>query len=307
MAKPRSKVLDYLVYLVVRVLVCVLQSLSYEAARAFAAGLAWLAYHVDRRHREVALDNLRHAFPGRFTPEELNGLVKKVYLHFCLVVVEMVQLPRRLHSNNWRKHVALPQPQEFANGLLADRPLLLVTGHFGNWEIGGYTLSLCGFHAHAIARKLDNPYLHGFLRSFRESTGQRLLDKHGDFEKLGAVLESRGIVATLGDQDAGQNGLFVDFFGRPASTHKAMALLCLQYGAPIQVIGVPRVGEPFQFQIVVEDTILPEEYAERPDAVRAITERLTAALERIVHRHPEQYFWLHRRWKHQPKLRKRAA
>src|SRR5207248_1894004 len=93
MAKARSQALDLLVYLLVRLLVCVLQGLSYEAARAFAGALAWLAYRVDRRHREVAFDNLRHAFPGRYTPRQLDDLVKKVYLHFCILVVELVHLP----------------------------------------------------------------------------------------------------------------------------------------------------------------------------------------------------------------------
>src|SRR5437868_11040020 len=164
MAKARSQALDLLVYLLVRLLVCVLQSLSYEAARAFAGALAWLAYRVDRRHRDVAFDNLRHAFPGRYTPRQLDDLVKKVYLHFCILVVELVHLPRRLHANNWRQHIELPEPSRLADPLLSGRPLLLVTGHFGNWEMGGYALGLCGFHIHAVARPLDNSYLDDFLR-----------------------------------------------------------------------------------------------------------------------------------------------
>jgi KDO2-lipid IV(A) lauroyltransferase len=122
------------------------------------------------------------------------------------------------------------------------------------------------------------------------------------------VLERGGMIATLGDQDAGRKGLFVDFFGRPASTHKAIALLALEHNVPMVVIGVPCLGEPMRYRIEVADVILPEEHAGRPDAVRAITERFTAALEQLVRRHPEQYFWLHRRWKHQPvKKGKKAA
>ena len=117
------------------------------------------------------------------------------------------------------------------------------------------------------------------------------------------------MIGTLADQDAGQRGLFVDFFGRPASTHKAVALLALEYGVPLVVLGTPRVGEPMRYRVCVEDVILPEEYANRPDAVKAITQRFTSALERVIRRHPEQYFWLHRRWKHQPQAKKgkRAA
>lgn len=301
MAKQRSRVADYLVYVVVRFLVCVLQGISYDAARAWAAGLAWLAFRIDRRHRDVARDNLRHAFPGGYSDEQLTAMVRRVYLHFCILLVELVHLRRRLHPNNWRRHLDLSQARPMVDWLLSGRPLLLVTGHFGNWEMGGYALGLLGFRTCAVARPLDNPFLDDFLRRFRESTGQRLLAKHGDFEQMQALLERGGILATLGDQDAGQRGLFVDFFGRPASTHKAMALLCLEHHVPILVIGTPRIAEPFYYRVELEDVILPEDYAQRGDAVRAITQRLTTALEHIVRRYPEQYFWLHNRWKHQPK------
>ncbi len=73
------------------------------------------------------------------------------------------------------------------------------------------------------------------------------------------------------------------------------------------MVGVPKVGEPMRYQVVSEEVILPEEYAHRPDAARAITQRFTAALERLVRRDPRQYFWLHRRWKHRPPARKAKA
>jgi Kdo2-lipid IVA lauroyltransferase/acyltransferase len=98
--------------------------------------------------------------------------------------------------------------------------------------------------------------------------------------------------------------VFVDFFGRPASTFKSIALLSLTYSAPILVMGAARVSVPMGYQIYLEDVILPEHYAGHSDAVRAITQRYTAALEQMVRRHPEQYFWLHRRWKHAPPARK---
>jgi KDO2-lipid IV(A) lauroyltransferase len=99
----------------------------------------------------------------------------------------------------------------------------------------------------------------------------------------------------------------VDFFGRPASTFKSIALLSLEYNAPIMVFGAARIGHPLKYRVYFEDLILPEDYAGHVDPVRAITERYTQALERLVRRHPEQYFWLHRRWKHQPKVRGKKA
>src|SRR5262245_1439489 len=168
MSRPRSVVADYLVYLVVRLFVCVVQALSPAAARKLAHGLAWLAHRLDRRHREVALDNLRHAFPDGHTDAERDALVRAVYRHFCTMLVEIIHLPRKLHPTNWRRHLGLPDAGVVLDRLLADRPVLVVTGHLGNWELAGFGLGLLGFRTHAIARPLDNPFLERFLLRFRE-------------------------------------------------------------------------------------------------------------------------------------------
>src|SRR5262249_48025481 len=105
MSRPRSLLADYAVYLLVRVFVCVVQALSLNAARALARGLAWLASRIDRRHREVAGDNLRQAFPGRYTGAEVEKLIRQVYHHFCTMLIEIIHLPRRLHPTNWRRHL----------------------------------------------------------------------------------------------------------------------------------------------------------------------------------------------------------
>jgi KDO2-lipid IV(A) lauroyltransferase len=309
MAKPRKPVFDFAVYVAVRLAVCVIQALPPGAARRLADGLAWLAYRFDRRHREAAADNLRRAFPGRYEgPAECDRAVRAVYRHFLTVAVEIIQLPRKLCVGNWRRYAELVNGGPIVERLLSGRPMLIVTGHLGNWEMAGYALALFGFQTYAIARPIDNPHLHDFfLRRFRERSGQRILAKNGEFERIQGLLEAGGVIATLADQDAGARGVFVDFFGHPASTHKAVALMALQYGVSLVVVGAPRVREPMYYQIVVEEVIEPAEYAGRPDAVRAITQRYTAALERLIRRHPEQYFWLHRRWKHQPPQKKARA
>jgi KDO2-lipid IV(A) lauroyltransferase len=218
-------------------------------------------------------------------------------------------MPRKLHVHNWRDTVRHLDVHTDPRLFLCDRPILVVTGHFGNWELMCYVFGLIGLRTHAIARPIDNPYLERFVRRFRERTGQKILAKKGDFDRMQELLAKGAILGIVGDQDAGPRGLFVDFFGRPASTHKAIALMALEFRAPLVVLGTPRVAEPASYHILVEDWIEPSEYDGRPDAVSAITQRFTSALERLVRRFPEQYFWLHRRWKHQPQPRrhKKAA
>jgi KDO2-lipid IV(A) lauroyltransferase len=308
MARVRSGIIDFAAYLVVRLGVCVLQMLTDDAAGRLAAGLAWLAYRCDRRHRDVAADNVRHAFPD-LEARSRDQLVRGCFHHFAALVIEIARLPRKLHLANWRRYVDLVGGDKVVGAMTSGRSALIVTCHLGNWEMAGFALGLFGFRTHAIARTLDNPYLDRFLRRFREKTGQRVLAKKGDYDAITGLLESGGVLATLADQDAGPRGLFVDFFGRPASTHKAIALMALEFNVPLIVVGVPKVSRPMHYHVIVEDVIRPSDFSAQPDAARAITQRYTAALERVIRRFPEQYFWLHRRWKHQPAIRRsrRAA
>jgi KDO2-lipid IV(A) lauroyltransferase len=308
MSKPRSPIADYSVYLIVRLFVAIMQVLTVRASFAVADLLAWLAYRVDKRHRAVALENLRLAFGDRYTEAQREVVVRSVYRHFCRLLVEIIHLPRRMHINNWKNYLDMSAGGPIIDSLTSDRPLMIVTGHFGNWEMAGYAIGLLGFSTYAVARPLDNPHLDDFLRRFRQQTGQKLLAKKGDLDQMQEIFSKGGVIATLADQDAGQRGLFVDFFGRPASTHKAIALLCLQNRVPLAVVVTPNIGAPMRYRIEIQDMIFPEEYDGRPDAVRAITQRFSAALERGVTKAPEQYFWLHRRWKHQPtKAARRVA
>jgi len=303
--KPRKPAVDYAVFLAVRMFVCVVQAMPVAMAFALADAVAWLAHRVDKRHRNVAADNIRSAFPElEHEPAKLDRLVRGTFRHFTRVLVEIILLPRKLRVGNWRRLGTSNSARPVVAALLRERPLLIVSGHFGNWEIAGYMLGVIGFKTYAIARVLDNPYLERFFLRFRQGTGQTVIAKKDDFDRLQVVLRNGGKVATLADQDAGPRGLFVPFFGRPASTHKAVALMAIEFDAQLVVIGVPRLAEPMYYAVVCEDVIDPRDYATRSDAVRAITERYTAAIERLIRRHPEQYFWMHRRWKSQPAVRK---
>lgn len=300
---------DLLVFLAVRILVAVIQALPPAVAWDLAAALAWLAHLADRRHRLVATDNLRRAFP-QFSPRGVDRLVRAVYRHFGTMVAEMVLMPRKFHRHTMARYVRYANPEDYArviSWLDSRRPLLVVTGHFGNWEMFSYLCGLAGYRGAVVARRIANPYLHRFLDRFRLATGQTLLDKSADYDRMKGILGSGRHLGMVGDQDAGPRGVFVDFFGRPASTHKSIALFALEYRAPVLVFGASRRGRPLHYDLHLADVILPEEYARQPDAVRRITQRYTAALERLVRAHPEQYFWLHRRWKHEPARRPAAS
>ncbi len=318
--KLRNRTIDLAGYLVLRLLVAAIQTLSPRIAYAVADAVAWIIYKLIRRRRLVALENLRASFPELADdPVATDRLVRAMYRHFLRVVAELVFLPRKLHIGNWRKYVTLAPGAVALPALLDRRSVLMVTAHFGNWELAGYVMGLFGFRTHAIARVLDNPHIERFALRFRQRTGQTIIAKNDDFARLTEAMKNGGKVATLADQDAGQRGVFVDFFGRPASTHKAIALMAMEFDSVVIVVGFPRVRRadfpqradfdpsspltPMFYAVTCADVIDPRDYATDPNAVRVITQRYTSALESLIRQYPEQYFWLHRRWKHQPKAK----
>ncbi len=265
--KQQSRSVAFLVYLAVRLAVSFVQALPFASACRLAQALAWLGHRIDKRHREIARDNLRLAYPNEYSDTELEAMVGKVYGHFCLMMVEILFLPRLVHIDNWRRVLTYrteAEARRMVDLWISGRPVLIVSGHFGNWEVSSYVLGLLGIEFCAIARPLDNPFLDGWLRRLREAQGQKILAKKGDFEQIQGVLARRGVLGTLADQDAGQRGLFVNFFNRPASTHKAVALLALEHNVPIAVIAAARLDQPLHYLAMVEDVIYPEEYAAPP-------------------------------------------
>jgi KDO2-lipid IV(A) lauroyltransferase len=309
MAKVRSRRLDFAVYVAVRTAVLFIQLMPVPVALAAARLAAGLGYRLDRRHRLVAAENLRHAFPHK-SDEEINSLVRAAFRHVVTMAVEYVILLGRMRPGNVAEYIrdADPADRRRAWELAASRrPTILLTGHVGNWEVLSLAKALEGGAGAVVARRLDNPYLDRYVRRVRAALRVRVIDKDGASREAAAILEAGGNLGVLGDQDAGPRGLFVDYFGRPASTFKSIALLSLHQRATILVLACVRDGRPPRHLLTLEDVIEPEEFADDPDPVRAITRRYTAALERVARRHPEQYFWLHRRWKHRPPARPSRA
>ncbi len=320
MARQRRRSVDAAVYALVRLIVCIVQALPPRWALALADFIAAALYKLVPSRRRIALENVRAAFPQIRSPQQVQGIVWGMYRHFVRGIVEGLLLYRRMHVHNWRRYLDISQAKLLPEVLLDERPVLIVTGHFGNWEVAGYVMGLLGFRTYAVARVLDNGYLEGYVRRLRQSAGQTLIAKKDDFDRFTAVLQQGGKVATLADQDAGPRGVFVEFLGRPASTHKAVALMAMEFDARIVVTGMPRVRrsdhrlasplpgmEEVAYAAIVADVIDPRDYRDTPNAIFQITQRYTAALEGLIRRWPEQYFWVHRRWKHQPRTASRRA
>ncbi|MCC6424769.1 MAG: lysophospholipid acyltransferase family protein [Phycisphaerales bacterium] len=301
MGKERIDFIDRLQYLGLRLVTMGLHCFPVERNLRTAKLLGNFMYAVDRKHRERALANLRRSFP-HMSEEERQDLARRSMQQLFMLFVEVLFTTRMVHIDTWAKYVELDAFREVLALLLKKKQgIILLTGHYGNWEILGYVMATLGFDSTAIARPLDNPHVNRWLLGVREKKGQRIIAKKGATGEVTEVLAQGGAVALIADQNAGSKGIFVDFFGRKASTYKSIALLAMEYDVPVVVGYARRIDNQFRFQCAVQDLIRPEDWKNQDDPLRYITQRYTRASEEIVREDPGQYLWVHRRWKTRPK------
>jgi KDO2-lipid IV(A) lauroyltransferase len=301
MAKPRNDLLDRLTYLALRIVSMALHCFPVDMNLRTARRIGDAMYRLDRRHRERALHNLARSFPGM--PEtRRREMARRSMQHLVMLGVEVLFTTRMIRLDSWRRYVELHNLAEALDLLVRGRaPVIMLTGHYGNWEILGYTLATLGFESAAVARPLDNPYINRWLLGVRQKQGQRILDKKGATSEITDILDAGGVVGFIADQNAGSKGLFVDFFGRKASTYKSIALLAMRYRAPVIIGYGRRLGDRFRFRIGVTDIIYPADWDSHDSPLHYITQRYTRAIEEFVREDPGQYLWVHRRWKTRPR------
>lgn len=257
------------------------------------------ALHTKRRKR--AVDNIQASFP-HWSDEQVASLAKRSMEHmFQLFVAEGVQMPSLITPTTYHKYVTFTGIEKIAERLVKKQPTIFITGHCGNWELLGYTLSVLGYPIAALARPLDNRLLNDWILGIREKYGLQIITKWGGVPILQELIANNTSVGFIADQNAGQRGLFVPFFGRLASTYKSIGILAMRYDIPIAAVHAKRIDGKFNYEISVTDFIEPSEWKEQDDPLYYITARYSRAIEQMVRNAPEQYLWLHRRWKSRPK------
>ena len=259
-----------------------------------------------REHGNRAERHIRSAFPG--LPErQVSAIALSSMQQLAKLSVEVLLSPRLISMSTWARHLRLGKLDEAIRVLLSRQGCIMLTGHYGNWELLGFGLATIGFEIVAVMRPLDNEYLNHYLLDRRERSGLKLLYKKGATRSAPDVLASGGSLCFIADQNAGKKGLFVDFFGRKASTYKSIGLLAMEYNVPIVVGCARRIGRGFEYEISVNRVIRPEEWKAQDDELRWITQEYTRAIEEFVRVAPEQYLWIHRRWKSRPKGEQEAT
>jgi Kdo2-lipid IVA lauroyltransferase/acyltransferase len=269
------------------------RALPWRSARGLGAGLGGVAHGLGIRRR-VAMGNLARAFPER--PEaERAAILAAHWRELGRVAVEYAQLPALVRAAAGEVVAAVHGVEHFEAARAAGRGAILMTGHFGAFELLGAWLTRLN-PVDFVVKPLSNPNVEARVRALRRAAGVGTIGI-GDVRQVFERLRANGWVAMLADQDARRRGVFVPFLGTPASTHAGPARIALRTGAPI-IMGFPVRRADGRFDLHVEPPLAID--PGEPDPVRALTAAHTARLEHWVRRVPDHWFWLHRRWKTPP-------
>jgi KDO2-lipid IV(A) lauroyltransferase len=301
MARPSNALIEWSQYAALRGVATLLHCFDVNANMRTAAMVGSLFYRLSGERRRRAEGNIAASFPD-WPADRVRDLAERSMQHmFQLFMVDALVMPRLITPDSWPQCVRLGPLDSMVPGLLRHEPAIFITGHCGNWEVLGYALATIGFPMHALARPLDNRRINRWLLSVRQARGMRIITKWGATPVLQDVLERGGRLGFIADQNAGDQGLFVPFFGRLASSYKSIGLLAMRYRVPIAASMARRLHGRFEYEIEVFDVIRPDDWIDQPDPLFYITARYNRAMETMIRAAPEQYLWVHRRWKSRPR------
>lgn len=300
----RTKFTQIIQYLSLRYLETILSVFRLKVALQIGKIVGQLVYLIDTRHRKVAYDNIYRAIGKEFTDYKIKSIVKNVYKHIGMGIVELIFTQRFTRGNTIREYVKLEKFHIIDNILSKKNGVIVVIAHLGNWELAGLAVPNAGYPLTSVARPIENPYVDRYLNKFRSSMGQEILPKYNALKDMVSALKKNNILVILADQNVRKGGVFVDFFGIKASTTKSPALLSLKYNIPIVPVNIYREEKTLLHKVVITEPIYPQVVDGCDDKIERLTALYTSRLEQFIKEHIDQWMWLHRRWKTRPSVEK---
>jgi KDO2-lipid IV(A) lauroyltransferase len=290
----------WLAYAAVWLILKALGALPRPVARGFAASVTSLLFCLQPKLRKTAEFNLRLAFPD-WTDAERKEVTRKMVRNLGWMAAEFARFPR-LTKENIEKVVILEGHENFLEGQRRGNGVLYLTGHIGAWELSSFAHALYGYPLHYIARPLDNERLDALVNRYRCSSGNQPIFKNESARVMLKILKNSGTIGILADQNTmPEEGLFVDFFGKSACATTGIARVALHTGAAV-VPGYAYWDETIQkYRLRFEP---PVDLVRTGDTERDVfrnTQRFAKAIEEIIRKHPDQWVWVHKRWKTRPK------
>jgi len=258
-------------------------------------GLGALVAALDRRHLAIAKDNLRRSFP-EWTEESVDRTARGVWIHFGGVMFDLVRILARGPKIVGPPLVTIEGREHAEAAHRSPNGVVLITGHFGNWETHGIVHARHFGSIGVVARPLDNPTLDHAMTVLRESAGNEVIEKeHAMIRSMRRLKAAQGVAFVVDQNVQEKEGIFVNFFGRPACTTPFAARLAIRTGAmvlPCRAVMTPD----FRYRVIYDAPIDPKTFGDGDAAIWALTQAMMNTTEAWIRANPDQWLWMHRRW-----------
>lgn len=267
-----------------------------KLSRKFANVLAFIFFYLIRIRKEVVLENLTFAFPD-YDKEKIKEIAYQNFKSICITLVEILSLPwiKKEQVNNI---LAFDNPDLLISKFKEGNGLIVLSGHFGNWEYVA-TLGACILNVkfNVVVKPQRNPYVDRWMNNYRTKWNNEVIPLGPSIRNVYSVLINKGILAMVADQRGPEDSIKLDFFGRKTSVYTGPAILSLKSNAPL-IFGITIRQKDFSYKVHLTEISrdnLPEDYDEK---VKVLSERILRHLEDLIRQYPEQWLWMHKRWKH---------
>ncbi|HMK39430.1 MAG TPA: lysophospholipid acyltransferase family protein [Bacteroidota bacterium] len=297
-----KSLIEYVLFLPVNMLA---RGLSYRGAGRLGSALGGFVWRCGGYRRKISLDNLSRAFPGK-ARAEITEIARGAYRGYGRALLEMLW-SGGAGEEELRRTMTLENPEVPLGALARGKGLILLSGHFGAWEFVVTSMSLqLGRPVIAIAQPQRNGFIDAVITANRNRFGSGTVTMHQSVREVMKLLQAGKIVGMLGDQSGPRESLFIEFFGRPAATHRGAAAFSLKYDSPIVMFFFIRQPDG-TYRAVYEEVDREGLAGTSEEKIVELTRRHTAILERYIRRYPDHWLWMHKRWKHTEFYQARAA
>ncbi len=301
MGRKRSLVADKLAYFPLKVLALLALVLPRGVMLIIGSGIGWLFFTVlklQRKRLRFSIDNMQNLYPEK-SDEELTALLRKVCRHFGRFLMEGFMVPK-LTLKKMEKLIRFEGLEHFRKALEQDKGVIFSTAHFGNFELANVAFALKGHPVWSVIREVDNKDIDILLDSMRHTSGLGIIKKEKAARDILKHLREKHIVTINIDQNAAFNNVFIPFFGKTAATFTTPAILGMRTGAPILPVLSFRDDATDTYRVRIYPIVEIEKTGDRGADIRLIMTHLTDILEEAIREAPEQWLWVHRRWKTEP-------
>jgi KDO2-lipid IV(A) lauroyltransferase len=281
-------------YYAVLTLIFILNLIPYRLALVFADIIGFLAFSVFRIRREVTLDNLKRSFGDKYSDSEYRKIAARSYRNIARGFIEYGLFPS-LSRKKLSDYVTIEGEEVFKKISHSGMGAVMVTGHFGSWELMGAFLSQRGWPIDYLVGEQHNLLVNKIMNDHRRIFDIGLIEMGVAARGVFKAVKNGRMVCMLSDQDAGSDGVIVDFLGRPASTPKGPAAFAIKTRVPLACGFIIRDG--VRQKVIMEPPIEFQPSGNKEDDIKRLTQAYTSLIEKYVRRYPDHWFWPHRRWK----------